>query len=110
MEATTIGAAAPLAAAPPQHMLALRRANEIRLGHAHLKRDILAGRVTVIAAFTDPRAVGSISVSDVLKAQRRWGATRARKFLQGLQISETKRVDALTSRQRQLLIASLPRA
>lgn len=111
MEATTVGAGAPLPlAAPPQHMLALKRANEVRLGHADLKRAILSGRTTFAAALTDPRARGSLTVSDLLKAQRRWGSTRARKFLNRVQICETKRVEALTDRQRRALIAAMPDA
>lgn len=108
MEASTVGAPAPLAL--PQHMLALRRANEIRLGHASLKRDIRTGRTTVIHALVDPRAQGSITVADLLRAQRRWGAVRARKFLQTLALSEMKRVDHLTERQRALVVTCLPRA
>ncbi|HEV2790204.1 MAG TPA: hypothetical protein VGV69_02765 [Solirubrobacterales bacterium] len=111
MEAITAGAAAPASiAAPPQHMRALKRANEIRLGHAELKRDIKAGRVNFAQALSDPRAIGSISVVDLLKAQRRWGTTRARKFLTPLTIPENKRVDALTSRQRRVLVSSFPQA
>lgn len=102
MEAVTAGGA-PGVIAPPQHMVALKRANEVRFGHCDLKRDILAGRVNVIAALTDPRAAGSLTVADLLCAQRRWGRTRARKFLQRVEVSESRRVDALTSRQRRLI-------
>lgn len=109
MEATA--AAAPvLGNHPPQHMRALKRANEVRLGHSALKRDIHAGRVTVADALADPRVGGSITLADLLKAQRRWGTTRARKFLQRISIPENKRVDSLTARQRRLVVSSFPQA
>jgi hypothetical protein len=40
-------------------------------------------------------------------SQRRWGATKCRKFLARYQISETKPVGALTERQRRLVAAAL---
>ena len=93
--------------APPQHMVALARANKVRTGHAALKRDIAAGRITVIEGISDPRAVGSFYVKDLLTAQRRWGRVRARKLLHTINIAERKRVDTLTDRQRKLLATSL---
>lgn len=107
MEATTVGTAPAHLTAPPQHMIALRRANEVRLGHSALKREVGAGRITVIAALTDSRATGSLTIAELLRAQRRWGRVRARKFLQLLDISENRRVDALTERQRKLVATSL---
>ena len=40
-------------------------------------------------------------------SQRRWGATRCRKFLIRNQISETKPLISLTERQRRLLASQL---
>ena len=48
-----------------------------------------------------------MSLSELLTCQRRWGRTRARKFLQGLGLSENKRLETLTQRQRALLLSEL---
>jgi hypothetical protein len=46
-------------------------------------------------------------VSEVLVAQRRWGTTRCRKFLQRNGISELKPIGELTDRQRRMLATAL---
>lgn len=85
----------------PQHLRALARANAVRLARAELKRRIAGGRVTVQDVLRDcPWEASGMSVADVLQSQRRWGSTRCRRFLLGVQISETKTVGALTPRQR----------
>jgi hypothetical protein len=43
-------------------------------------------------------------------AQRRWGATRCRKFLERNGISEIKSIGALTERQRHMLATQLQAA
>ena len=43
-----------------------------------------------------------MTLAELLTSQRRWGRTRARKFLQGLALNENKRLGTLTSRQRSL--------
>jgi hypothetical protein len=52
----------------------------------------------------------SMTVADLLMAQRRWGHTRCRTFLQRIPMSETKTVGSMTDRQRnavaQLLAAN----
>jgi hypothetical protein len=85
----------------PQHLTALARANQVRLARAELKRGIGHGRLAASDVFlTCPWEAESMSVSDVLMSQRRWGSHRCRKFLMGLRISETKPVGTLTERQR----------
>ena len=44
-----------------------------------------------------------MTLAELLTSQRRWGRTRARKFLLGLALNENKRLGTLTSRQRALL-------
>ncbi|HWD64173.1 MAG TPA: hypothetical protein VG405_03290 [Solirubrobacteraceae bacterium] len=46
-------------------------------------------------------------MSELLVAQRRWGVTRCRKFLERNHISEIKQIGALTDRQRRMLAAQL---
>jgi len=48
-----------------------------------------------------------MSIAELLTSQRRWGRTRARKFLMPLMISEAKQLGALTERQRHLVAREL---
>jgi hypothetical protein len=93
---------------PPQHMQALERANEVRLARAALKRAIAAGeRDATEVLLESPWEADSMTISELLSAQRRWGRTRSRKFLLALGVSENKRIGTLTSRQRRLLAGGL---
>ena len=92
----------------PQHMLALERANRVRLARAALKRKIAAGELDAAEVIlTCPWETESMSVSELLMSQRRWGRTRCRKFLMSIGLSETKTVSSLTERQRLTLAALL---
>ncbi len=48
-----------------------------------------------------------MTLAELLTSQRRWGRTRARKFLIGLALNENKKLGTLTSRQRSLLAGEL---
>ena len=48
-----------------------------------------------------------MTIAELLTSQRRWGRTRARKFLLPLSLSENKRLGTLTSRQRRMLATEL---
>ena len=92
----------------PQHMLALERANRVRLARAALKRKIAAGRVDAAeVVLSCPWEVESMTVSELLMSQKRWGRTRCRKFLQSISLLESKTVGSLTERQRVTLAALL---
>jgi hypothetical protein len=92
----------------PQHMQALERANEVRLARAELKRGVAIGDVDVADVILDPPwQAMSMTVSDLLTSQRRWGHTRCRKFLQCLPMSENKTVGSMTDRQRRALAEML---
>ena len=85
----------------PQHLRALERANEVRLARAELKRRIADGQLRVAdVILSSPWEAESMAVADVLMSQRRWGRTRARRFLAGIQMSETKTLGSMTERQR----------
>lgn len=91
-----------------QCMQALARANEVRLARAALKRDVSAGRREVTEVVLDsPWEADSMSLSELLCSQRRWGRARSRKLLSSIALSEGKRVGTLTERQRRLLVAAL---
>jgi len=110
VEAVSIAPASTTASAAqtPQHMQALARANRVRLARAELKRSIGRGEVDVAEVIQDcPWETESMTLAELLTSQRRWGRTRARKFLLGVALNENKRLGTLTPRQRALLATAL---
>jgi hypothetical protein len=94
--------------AAPQHLRALQHANRIRIARAELKRKIAAGDVSAAEVISSsPLEVESMSVSELLMSQRRWGRARSRRVLVPLGIPENKRIGTLTHRQRMALSALL---
>jgi hypothetical protein len=92
----------------PQHMQALEHANRVRLARASLKRSIAAGQVGAAEIVRDcPREVESMTVGELLRSQRRWGRTRARKFLFSMALNENRELGRLTQRQRDVLARRL---
>lgn len=92
----------------PQHMRALDRANQVRLARAELKREIAEGSRTVAEVVADcPWESKSMSISDLLMSQHRWGRTRCRRFLASVPMQETKTIGSMTDRQRECLAARL---
>jgi hypothetical protein len=91
-----------------QCMEALARANQVRLARAALKRDISAGRRSVTEVIIDsPWESESMSLSELLCSQRRWGRARSRKLLASAALGEGKKIGSLTERQRRILVAAL---
>jgi hypothetical protein len=85
----------------PQHMRALRRANAVRLARADLKRRVAEGEIGAAEVVLDvPWEASSMTISELLTSQRRWGHTRCRKFLQAIPMSEHKTIGSMTDRQR----------
>ncbi|MFN8217619.1 MAG: hypothetical protein U0R71_13585 [Solirubrobacterales bacterium] len=92
----------------PQHMRALERANLVRLARAELKRAIARGDLEAADVVRDcPWETESMTISELLTSQRRWGRTRARKFLMPLALNENKQLGTLTPRQRRMLSTQL---
>lgn len=92
----------------PQHMQALARANEVRLARAQMKREIASGQRDVLTVIGDcPWEAESMTLGELLRAQRRWGRARSRRLINSVSLSETKQLGSLTDRQRQLLLAAL---
>src|SRR4051812_29451746 len=88
----------------PQHLQALQRANAVRLARADLKRRVAEGEISAAAVIlSSPWEADSMTVSDLLTSQHRWGSTRCRKFLQLVSMSETKTIGSMTDRQRRAL-------
>jgi hypothetical protein len=104
MEAASTAVPAQL----PQHMQALAHANEVRLARAALKRAINAGTERAADVVRDcPSEVETMTVSELLRSQRRWGRTRVRKFLIPLALNENRELGRLTLRQRDELARRL---
>ena len=92
----------------PQHLQALQRANAVRLARAELKRRVADGDISAAEVILcSPWEADSMTVSDLLTSQRRWGSTRCRKLLQYLSIPENKTIGSMTDRQRRVLAALL---
>jgi hypothetical protein len=95
----------------PQHMQALERANYIRRGAVEHRRWITEGRLSVLDVLDPktpiPEVLESTKIGKLLRAQRLWGDERTRRFLTGVEIPESRRLDALTVRQRKALIEAL---
>ena len=92
----------------PQHMLALERANKVRLARAALKKKVASGKTDAAeVVLTCPWEAESMSISELLMSQRRWGRTRCRKFLMSIGLPEAKPLSSLTERQRLTLAALL---
>jgi hypothetical protein len=89
-------------------MQALERANAVRLARAELKRRVAIGEISAAdVILRAPWEAESMTVSDLLTSQRRWGHTRSRKFLQCIPMSENKTVGSMTDRQRHALAQML---
>jgi len=92
----------------PQCMEALARANQVRLARAALKREIGAGNRSVTEVVMEcPWEAESMSLSELLCSQRRWGRARSRKLLASAALGEGKKVGTLTERQRRILAGAL---
>lgn len=110
MDAAAMAPATTIASSveAPQHMRALERANLVRLARAELKRSIARGDTEASDVVREcPWETESMTIAELLTSQRRWGRTRARKFLMPLALNENKQLGTLTARQRQLLSAEL---
>lgn len=94
---------APVVQDRPQHLVALERANRIRLARADVKRRLAAGTLTLDDAL-DEWSVGNMLVFELVSARRRWGPACTSKAFAAAGVSETKTVDALTPRQRRVLL------
>jgi hypothetical protein len=91
-----------------QHLRALEYANRVRLARARMKRRIAAGELSATDVILGcPWQAHSMSISDLLMSQKRWGRTRCRRLLVSLGVPENKQVGTLTERQRLALAAVL---
>lgn len=93
---------------PAQHLRALEHANRVRLARAEMKRRVASGDLTAAeVVIENPWHAESMSISELLMSQRRWGRARCRRLLLSLGIPENKRLGTLTERQRRMLAVML---
>src|SRR3954447_15322066 len=91
-----------------QHLRALARANRGRLARAELKGPGAGEEISASQVILDcPWEAASMSISDLLMCQRRWGRARCRRLLVSLGVPENKQIGTLTQRQRGALAAVL---
>ena len=88
-----------------QRMEALKRANDIRVKRAKLKKDLKDGRVRVESILRNPpEYVETAKVFDILMAVPKFGRVKAARFLNQARISQAKTVGGLSERQRAELV------
>jgi hypothetical protein len=88
-----------------QRMEALKRANEIRVRRAQLKKDLKDGRLRIeVVLRSPPEYVETAKVFDILMAVPKFGRVKAARFLNQCRISQSKTVGGLSERQRAELI------
>jgi hypothetical protein len=93
-----------------QRMEALKRANNIRVKRAKLKKDLKDGRSRIEVILADPpEFVSTAKVFDMLMAVPKFGRVKAARFLNQCRISQSKTVGGLSERQRAELIALFDR-
>ena len=103
-----MGKSAMVDAEQQQHLRALEYANRVRLARARMKRKVAAGELSAADVIMScPWQAHSMSISDLLMSQKRWGRTRCRRLLVSLGVPENKQIGTLTERQRLALAAVL---
>jgi hypothetical protein len=103
-----MGESATVSAGQEQHLRALEYANRVRLARAQMKRKIAGGELPAAEVILScPWQAHSMSISDLLMSQKRWGNTRCRRLLVSLGVPENKQLGTLTERQRLALAAVL---
>jgi hypothetical protein len=92
---------------PEQRQQALEKAAEARRKRAELKSQLKSGNMslaTVLAKDSD-ETVGKMKVSSVLESMPGVGKVRARKIMEKLDISASRRFRGLGSKQKDALLA-----
>ena len=103
-----MGNSATVGAGQQQHLRALEYANRVRLARARMKRKVAAGELAAADVILScPWEAHTMSVSDLLMSQKRWGRARCRRLLLSLGVPENKQIGTLTERQRLGLAAVL---
>jgi hypothetical protein len=93
-----------------QRLESLQLANDIRTRRSQLKRDLKAGRVTLLPLLVDPPDyVLTMKVVDLMLARPKLGRVKVNKVLARARISPTKTLGGLSERQRTEIVRVLVR-
>ena len=94
-----------------QRREALKKAAEARRKRAELKEQLKSGRTTLreLIDRTDDGVVGKMKVSTVLESLPGVGRVRARKLMERLDISESRRMRGLGAKQKESLLTEFSR-
>jgi hypothetical protein len=94
-----------------QRREALKKAAEARRKRAELKEQLKSGRTTLreLLDRTDDGVVGKMKVSTVLESLPGVGRVRARKLMERLDISESRRMRGLGAKQKEALLTEFSR-
>lgn len=92
---------------PEQRRAALEKAAQARQKRAEVKEQLKSGRLTLAELFVQADAdemVGKLKVVSMLESLPGVGKVRARRLMQELDISESRRLRGLGDNQRQRLL------
>jgi hypothetical protein len=94
-----------------QRREALKKAAEARRARAELKEQLKSGRTTLreLLDRTADGVVGKMKVSTVLESLPGVGRVRARKLMERLDISESRRMRGLGAKQKEALLTEFSR-
>lgn len=89
-----------------QRKAALEKAAEARRARAELKQKLKAGTLTLSQVLSQPEdvTIGKMKVSAVLEALPGVGKVRAKKIMEKLDVSTSRRVRGLGEKQKQALL------
>ncbi|MDP8961030.1 MAG: integration host factor [Actinomycetota bacterium] len=93
---------------PEQRRKALEKAAEARRIRAELKQMLKAGEVTlgdVLARAEETEPLAKMRVSEVIESMPNYGKVKARRLMERLDISTSRRLRGLGSNQRAALLA-----
>ena len=92
---------------PEQRQQALEKAAEARRKRAELKAQLKSGNLSLstVLGKDEDETVGKMKVSAVLESMPGVGKVRARKIMEKLDISASRRVRGLGSKQKDALLA-----
>lgn len=94
-----------------QRRQALEKAAIARRKRAEMKEQLKSGRTTLkeLLSRTSDEIVGKMKVSSVLESMPGVGRVRARKIMEKLDISDSRRMRGLGTRQKENLLAEFQR-
>lgn len=98
-----------------QRLVALERANHVRMVRAELKRQLLlmdapTSRAAGVVLLTDPpRVLDTMPVLELLRSCRGVGVKKAKRVAREARVSERRRLEQLTERERAAVAERLSR-